>query len=112
MEIRGFDARARDDLAGEVARGGRFVLYQYCMSVLVLTFRRASAVHWIPGGSSAIVPGLRFSLLSFLTGWWGIPWGPIYTIGAIVTNFRGGRDITSEVLYILQAEGEVPGRET
>ena len=25
MEIRGFNARARDDLAGEVARGGRFV---------------------------------------------------------------------------------------
>jgi len=23
-------------------------------------------------------------------GWWGIPWGPIYTIASLVRNARGG----------------------
>jgi len=31
-------------------------------------------------------------------GWWGIPWGPIWTISTIVTNLRGGRDVTNEVV--------------
>jgi ATP-dependent phosphoenolpyruvate carboxykinase len=33
-----------------------------------------------------------------LLGWWGIPWGPIYTIAAVVTNIRGGKDVTAEIL--------------
>ena len=31
-------------------------------------------------------------------GWWGIPWGPIWTISTIVTNLRGGRDVTNDVV--------------
>jgi hypothetical protein len=25
-----------------------------------------------------------------LVGWWGFPWGPIYTIGTVISNIRGG----------------------
>ena len=62
------------------------------------------------GVVSPPVPGpLRpelFGLVCFaalLFGWWGIPWGPIWTIGSLVTNLRGGRDITREVLQALPA---------
>ena len=34
----------QDDLAKSVEAGGRFVLYTYCISVLVLTFRRSSEI--------------------------------------------------------------------
>jgi hypothetical protein len=41
---------------------------------------------------------LPFTLLSLVLGWWGIPWGPIYTIQSVVINFQGGKDVTKEVL--------------
>ena len=55
------------------------------------------------GGS--VGKGLGYSLCSFLLGWWGIPWGPIYTISSIFTNFRGGRDVTEQ---LVQAVNEAP----
>jgi hypothetical protein len=33
-----------------------------------------------------------------LFGWWRIPWGPIYTIGAAYNQATGGKDITQEVI--------------
>lgn len=40
-----------------------------------------------------------YSLLSFLFGWWGIPWGFIWTPMALYTNFSGGRDVTQQLLH-------------
>jgi hypothetical protein len=34
----------------------------------------------------------------------GIPWGPIYTIGSLIQNFGGGKDVTKEVLLSLQQQ--------
>ncbi|WP_245840625.1 hypothetical protein [Ohtaekwangia koreensis] len=36
--------------------------------------------------------------MTFLLGWWGIPWGPIYSIGSLVHNLNGGKDVTQEIL--------------
>jgi hypothetical protein len=41
---------------------------------------------------------IQYSLISLLFGWWGIPWGPIWTISTIVTNAGGGKDVTHAVL--------------
>ena len=89
------------DLQSEINRGGAFVVYQYCISVLVLTFRRSSSIYFIRGGQSKVAKGIPFVLISLFFGWWGIPWGPIYTIGSLRTNFRGGKDVTQEVLQSL-----------
>jgi hypothetical protein len=32
-----------------------------------------------------------------VAGWWGIPWGPIFTVQSLVVNFKGGKDITAAV---------------
>lgn len=85
-------------LQQEIASGGKFVVYQYCISVLIMTFRRSSDIYFVPASESRFVKGLIFSLLSFFLGWWGIPWGPIYTIQSLWTNFNGGKDVTQEVL--------------
>lgn len=82
----------------ELQHGGKFVTYQYCISVLILTFKRFSGIHYIAPDKSRVVPGLAYSLLTLLVGWWGIPWGPIYTIEGLWINFRGGKDVTREVL--------------
>ena len=81
-------------LQQELASGGKFVVYQYCISILIMTFRRSSDIYFVPASENRVGKGLGFSLLSFFIGWWGIPWGPIYTIQSLWTNFNGGKDVT------------------
>jgi len=86
------------ELQQELQQGGKFVLYQYCISLLVITFKRSSSVYFIRHEENAVVKGLPFTLLSLVLGWWGIPWGPIYTIQSIWVNFGGGKDVTNEMM--------------
>lgn len=92
------DIRSGGHLQQEIQQGGKFVMYQYCISLLVITLRRSSNIYFISREQNASLKGLPFTLLSLLLGWWGIPWGPIYTIQSIWINFKGGKDVTKEVL--------------
>jgi len=85
-------------IAFEIQRGGRFFVYQYCVPLLMITFRRNSSVSFIRAGENAVLKGLPFTLLSLVLGWWGIPWGFIYTPQVICRDLRGGTDVTSVVL--------------
>jgi hypothetical protein len=85
----------------EVARGGRFVVYQYNFSVVLLSFRRSSDICFVRAGESAVAKGMRWTLISLFFGWWGIPWGLIWTPMSLVQNLRGGRDVTAEVMKAL-----------
>jgi hypothetical protein len=104
MRIRGIDNLSTDEIRFEVQRGGKFVLYSYCVSVVVLTFRRTSDVYFLRSGESPVVKGLPWTLLTVLLGWWGIPWGPIYSIQSLILNLSGGKDVTSQLVSI-RAEG-------
>lgn len=98
MKIIGLENMGSLELRTELQKGGKFITYPYVISVLIITFRRTSNVYFVRADESAVVKGLPFVLLSFLVGWWGIPWGIIYTIGAIWTNLSGGKDVTAEIL--------------
>jgi hypothetical protein len=98
MEIKGVEGMTVEQVQAEIQLGGKFVFYQYCISVLVMTFQRPTDIVFIRAGESAVTKGLPYTLLSLVAGWWGIPWGPIYTIGSLVTNLGGGKDVTNEVL--------------
>ncbi len=98
MKIVGLENLTVSELNDELKKGAQFICYQYCISVGIMTMRRSSRTFFIKGDSNKIVKGLRYSLLTFLVGWWGIPWGPIYTVQSIWINFKGGHDITGEVL--------------
>ena len=97
MKIQGIEGMSPDRLQFEIQRGAKLVVYQYAISVLVMSFRRSSDVYFIPAGESAVKKGLPWSLISLVAGWWGIPWGPIFTIQSLVTNFKGGKDVTAEL---------------
>ena len=97
MKILGIEGMSSNQLQFEIQRGAKLVCYQYCVSVLVMTFRRSSDVYFIPAGQSAVANGLPWTLLSVVAGWWGIPWGPIFTIQSLITNFKGGKDITANL---------------
>ena len=98
MKIIGREEYTDEQLSYEVKLGARFVVYQYCISALIVTFKRPSDIYFIGREENAVTKGLGFSALTLLLGWWGFPWGPIYTIQSLWVNFRGGRDVTGEVL--------------
>jgi hypothetical protein len=100
------DIKSGGELQQEIQQGGKFVIYQYCISILVLTFKRSSNIYFLRHEENTLVKGLPFTLLSLLLGWWGIPWGPIYTIQSIWVNFKGGRNVTSEVLASMMSSSQ------
>ena len=107
-KIRGIEGMKHGELDFEIQRGAKFVLFQYCISVVVLTFRRPSDIYFLRQGENAMVKGLPFTLLSLVAGWWGIPWGPIYTIQSVYNNSRGGKDVTQAVVNSLTAQAARP----
>jgi predicted amidophosphoribosyltransferase len=114
MDINGLEGISVQQLADELRRGGRFVMFDYVISVLVVTFRRSSAIYYLRPGESALGKGFQYILLTFFLGWWGIPFGLIYTPIAIIRNLSGGRDVTKEImntalgLRIMAAQGQAP----
>jgi hypothetical protein len=102
MKVVGIEGLDGSMVADELRRGAKFVIYQYCISILIMSFRRPSDIYFVRAGQSAVTRGLGFSVVSLLLGWWGIPWGPIYTIGSFITNFSGGKDVTHEVVQGLK----------
>jgi hypothetical protein len=76
---------------------GRWVVFEYCISLVAVTFRRPSRPFHIKPGQRAWVRALPYTGISLLLGWWGLPWGVIYTPLTIYTNLCGGCDITARV---------------
>lgn len=87
------------ELIDELHRGGRIVIYDYCISLIVISFQRSSEPVLVRAGESAVMRGMPYTLLSLLVGWWGIPFGIIFTLMSLFTNLRGGKDITDEYMY-------------
>ncbi len=54
-----------------IERGAKFVVFQYCISVVFMTFKRSSDVYLIRPGHAALTPRIGYSILSLLLGWWG-----------------------------------------
>ena len=107
-KIRGIEGMRQGELDFEIQRGAKFVLFQYCISVIVLTLRRPSDIYFVRQGENVLVKGLPFTLLSLVAGWWGIPWGPIYTIQSVYNNSRGGKDVTQVVVNSLRGQAAPP----
>ncbi len=101
MKINRVEGMSIADVEAEVARGGKFVLFQYCVSILVMTFKRGSAVYFVRAGEGTFGVSIGYTLVSLLLGWWGLPWGPIYTLAAVFTNLGGGKDVTQEIMASL-----------
>ena len=99
--IQGIDGMSSDQVRFELERGGRFVLFQYCVSIIVVTFKRSSPIYFIRAGENPLAKGIGFTLLTLVAGWWGFPWGPIYSAQSIYRNLSGGKDITKEVAATL-----------
>jgi hypothetical protein len=80
---------------GVLETGERLVFYEYCISLIFISLRRPSRVVRLPPGSTGLLRGLPYTIISLLFGWWGLPWGLIYTPLTLWTNLTGGRKIAS-----------------
>lgn len=98
MKIKEIEHLPLEQIKTEVQMGGKFVFFQFTISILILTFKRSSRIYYIRPGESAFLKGLPYLLITLVLGWWGIPWGPIYSLECIVKNLAGGNKVTDEVI--------------
>lgn len=65
----------------EITPDTELVSYTYVMSVIVMTFRRQTPYYFLEAEAKEAARAKLLCILCNLTlGWWGIPWGPIWTI--------------------------------
>lgn len=86
---------------GRVDETLRATSFIYTISVLLMTFRRGAGGVYC--GSCRKKAGLKYSVISAIFGWWGIPWGPIYTVQALGRNSAGGYQDDELNAELLQA---------
>lgn len=98
MQIKNIDGLSVSQIRSMVNEGGKFVIFPYTISVVVATFKRSSSIYFIPPGEGTIKHSYKHVLTNGVLGWWGIPWGPIYTIGSLYHHLSGGKDVTSDVM--------------
>ena len=90
MTIKELNNYPKEWIVTEIKNGGRFVVFPYCISIIIMSFVRHSS-------ESAIKHSWIYIIISCVLGLWGIPWGLIYTIKSIYTCFHG-EDCTPEVV--------------
>jgi hypothetical protein len=69
------------------------------MSLIFVTSRRTMQGVFCP--SCAPKKAVHASAITWLLGWWGFPWGPIWTIGALYRNLLSGTqpaDVNVQIL--------------
>jgi hypothetical protein len=101
-KIIGIDNMTVQAVNEELSKGAKFVVFPYCFSIVIMSFKRSSDIYFIKSGEGAFGKSIPFLLISLFLGWWGIPWGIIYTIQCLIDNVRGGRDITDQVISALR----------
>ncbi|MBO4530915.1 MAG: hypothetical protein J5767_09805 [Paludibacteraceae bacterium] len=96
--IKGIEEGLTDEeINKELELGGKFIHFQYTISIVVMTFKLNSKLYFLKTNESAIKYGYKYLLISLILGWWGIPWGPLYTIQSIKIAFTG-KDVTNDLL--------------
>lgn len=100
-QIVGLEGLSDAEINRELQNGARFVIYRYCISIVVLSFMRPSAIHFVRCNESRFAKGVPYTMLSLVLGWWGIPFGLIYTVWSVASNCSGGVDVTDEILNSL-----------
>ena len=104
MSVSGVDGLSAAEVREGVVAGGRFVVFQWVISIVVMSFRRNSPIFYIPPGGSTVSKCLPYCARSLVLGWWGFPWGFIWTPFSIMRNLRGGIDVTASVMKVINRE--------
>lgn len=75
-----------------------FILYRI-VSIFVMSYK--TPIQGIFCNKCASKEGFKQSGLTWLFGWWGFPWGPIWSIQALFKNMIGGEELNAHNANIL-----------
>ena len=103
-KIIGVEGMTVEEVNKELEKGAKFVTFIYCFSLVIITFKRSSDIYFVRHDAGTLKKSIPYILISLLLGWWGIPWGLIYTVESLIVNFKGGRDVTAQVMSTLRQE--------
>lgn len=73
---------------GKVSAQPRVAVYRSVKSFLFVTIRKPIAGVFC--SDCAHKKSLKASAITWLLGWWGFPWGPVYSAQALLDNMFGG----------------------
>jgi hypothetical protein len=83
-------------LAAYNAKGGSIIEYKRVTSCLIASQKSSNYV-WVPPDANRALRSLPDTISTLLLGWWSLA-GFVWTIQVLITNLRGGRDATEELL--------------
>ena len=63
--------------------------YQIAFSALIVSYKFPTRTYIVGHEGTGLIAALC-TLASLIFGWWGIPWGPVYTVQVLTRNVRGG----------------------
>ncbi len=98
QRIVGIEHLQKGELELYLQGGAKFVIFDYCISVLVITATGHSDIYLIRQNEEAWRQGLFYSIVSLFFGWLALPFGPVTTTRCLINNFRGGHDVTTQVV--------------
>ena len=102
--VRAGTARYQDQ---PISYATRVRVYHTVLSFLVVTLKLPTGlVLHRSGRDLALRAGC--SLVSLVFGWWGIPWGPIWTVQALAGNLRGTTEFSVGELLEGRTEIDLP----
>lgn len=76
-----------------VHAGTELTQFVLAASVILLSMKIPSRAYVVAQDRIRLVQ-VMYSLASLVCGWWGIPWGPVYTVQAVAKNLAGGHRLT------------------
>ncbi len=89
-------------------RGARFVVFDQVVSALILSFRRHSPIFFVTSEQDVKRYRRRYLWITALFGWWGFPFGLIWTPMSLARTLRGGVDMTHAVVHAAWADAGAP----
>lgn len=90
---------ARCDSCGSVSAQPRYIILWTVVSLLIISVRKP--VQGVFCYSCAAKKAFICNIITWLFGWWGLPWGPIWSLQYLASNFNLGekpRPVNAELL--------------
>lgn len=110
-DLYGARGLSSSEVLAEIEAGARVIQFTYVVSIVVLTFSENTRPRLIRPGPLGfllrLIYGLPYTVSTALFGWWGFPWGPLFTIYALFSNLVGGEDITEHAVSSLTPDPRI-----
>ena len=89
---------SKEELLNAIDNGARFVVFQYCISIIAFALVRYSPAILVMNEDELEEKAQSYNTLSKTFGWWSFPYGISETLRSLRINRAGGVDMTEDIL--------------